>query len=262
MTPAAEVDIEQPDVGLRILAVGDDAPVLDAADQFLHGRMVETHDREAVERNVFDEGEERVLDRVESLEMVEVLGVDVGDDRDVRRQLQEGAVAFVGFDHHPVAAAAPRIRAIGVDDAAVDDGRIEAGGVEQRRHQRSCGRLAVRAGDRDALLEAHQLGEHFRPPHYRYAFLARSYELRVVALDRGRDDDHGGFADVLSGMADMHLRAVLAKALHIGVVAGVRALHAIAERDQHFGDAGHADAADADEVDRAKLARQFHAVSP
>ena len=45
----------QPHVGLRVLAVGDDAPVLDLADQLLHLGMVEAHHREAVERHVLDE---------------------------------------------------------------------------------------------------------------------------------------------------------------------------------------------------------------
>ena len=139
------------------------------ADQLLHGRMIEAHHGEAVERQVLDEGEERLLDRVEGLEMVEMLGIDVGDDGDVGGQLEEGAVAFVGLDHHPVAAAAPRVGAVGVDDAAVDDGGIEAAGVEQRRHQRGRRRLAVRAGDGDALLEPHQLGEHLGAPHHRNA---------------------------------------------------------------------------------------------
>ena len=148
---AGQVDVEQPDVGLRVLAIGEDAPVLDPADQLLHRRMVEAHHGEAVERQVLDQRQKGVLDRVEGLEMVEMLGIDVGDDGDVGRQLEEGAVALVGLDHHPVARAEPGVGAIGVDDAAVDDGRIEAGGVEQRRHQRGRRRLAVRAGDGDAV---------------------------------------------------------------------------------------------------------------
>jgi hypothetical protein len=46
--------------------------------------------------------------------------------------------------------------------------------------------------------------------------------------------------------------------LDVGVVGGVGALHGIAEIDQHLGDAAHADAADADEMDRSDLARQSH----
>ena len=165
VTPPARLTSMQPHVGLRVLAIGENAPVLDPADQLLHGRMIEAHDREAVERQVSDQRQERLLDRVESLEVVEMLGIDVGDDGDVGGQLQERAVALVGLDHHPVAVAEPRVGAVGVDDAAVDDGRIEAGGVEQGRDQRRRRRLAVRAGDGDALLEPHQLGEHLGAPN-------------------------------------------------------------------------------------------------
>ena len=143
------------------------------SDQQLHHRMVGAHHREAVERHVLDESAERLLHRVEGLEMIEMLGVDVGDDGDVGRKLQEGAVGLVGLDHHPVAGAEPGIGAIGVDDAAVDHGRIEAAGVEQRRHQRGRRGLAVGAGDRDAALEPHQLGQHLGAAHHRQA-LARA----------------------------------------------------------------------------------------
>ena len=142
-------------------------------DQRLHHRMVGAHHREAVERHVLDEGAEGLLHRLEGLEVVEMLGVDVGDDGDVGRQLQEGAVGLVGLDHHPVAGAEPRIGAVGVDDAAVDDGRIEAAGIEQRGDQRGGRGLAVRAGDRDAALQPHQLGQHLGAAHDRQA-LARA----------------------------------------------------------------------------------------
>ena len=66
-------DIQQADVGLRVLAIGDDAAILDAPDQLLHGRVIEAHHREAVERQVLHEGEKSLLDRVEGLEMVEML---------------------------------------------------------------------------------------------------------------------------------------------------------------------------------------------
>ena len=83
--PAGKVDVEKARVGLRILAIGQDAAVLDPPDQLLHRRMIEAHDGEAVKRQVLDQGQKGVLDGVEGLEMVEVLGIDVGDDRDVGR---------------------------------------------------------------------------------------------------------------------------------------------------------------------------------
>ena len=94
--------------------------------------MVGAHHRETVERHVLDEAAESILHGVVGLEVVEMLGIDIGHDRDVGRQLEEGAVGLVRLHHHPVAAAEPRIGAVGLDDAAVDHGRIEIAGVEQR----------------------------------------------------------------------------------------------------------------------------------
>jgi hypothetical protein len=116
----------------------------------------------------------------------------------------------------------------------------------------------VGAGDRDALLEPHQLGEHLGAPDDGTAPQAGGRQLRVVAPDRSGDDDHRGVADLRRVMADEHARATFAQALDIGVVARVRALHLVTDIDQHLGDAGHADAADADEMNGAELARQFH----
>ena len=172
------VEIGEPHVGLRVFAIGDDAAVLDPSDQQLHHRMVGAHHGEAVERHVLDESAKRLLHRVEGLEMIEMLRVDVGDDGDVGRKLQEGAVGFVGLDHHPVAGAEPRIGAVGVDDAAVDHGGIEPAGVEQRGHERRRRGLAVGAADRDAALEPHQLGQHLGAAHHRQALGARRRELR------------------------------------------------------------------------------------
>ena len=255
---AGKVDIEQPHVGLRILAIGDDTPVLDAADEFLHGGMIEAHHREAVEGQIFDECEESFLDRIESLEMIEMFGIDIGDDRDIGRQFEEGSVAFVGLDHHPVAGAEPRIGPIGIDDAAVDDGRIEAAGLEQGRDERGRRGLAVRPGNRHALLETHQFGEHFRAADDRQALFARRDEFRIVALDRRRHHDDFGFSEMAGIMTDEDPRPLVAQSLDIGALGSIRSLHAIAEIDQHFGNSRHADAADADEMNGAELARQFH----
>ena len=51
--------------------------------------MIEAHDGEAVKRQVVDQGPECVLDGVEGLEVVEVLGIDVGDHRDIGGKLEE-----------------------------------------------------------------------------------------------------------------------------------------------------------------------------
>ena len=217
------VEIGQPHVGLRIFAVGDDAAVGDAADQALHDRMIGAHHGEAVERHVGDEIDEGLLHGGEGLEVIEVLGVDIGDDGDVGRQLEEGAVGFVGLDHHPVAGAEPRIGAVGVDDAAVDHGRVEPAGIEQRRDHRGGRGLAVGAGDGDAGFQPHQLGQHLGAPHHRQALLARGDEFRIVRLDGGGDHHDVGAVEVFGLVADRDLDALVAQALDVGVLGDVRA---------------------------------------
>jgi hypothetical protein len=70
----------KPHVRLRVFAIGDDAPVLDAADHGLHFRMIEAHHGEAVEGHVLDELPERGAHRVEIAVVIEMLGIDIGDD--------------------------------------------------------------------------------------------------------------------------------------------------------------------------------------
>ena len=254
--------VEQPHIGLGVLAVSDDAAILDLADEGLHDGMIGAHHGKAVERQVLDEMPEGILHGLEGLEVIEMLGIDIGDDRDIGRQLQERAVALVGLHHHPVAGAETRVGAIGVDDAAVDHGRIEPAGVEQGCDHRGRRGLAMRAGDRDAALQPHQFGQHLGAAHHGNAPLARRHQFRIVALDRGGDDDDLGPVDILGLVADRDLCALLAQAVEIVIVGGVRALHGIAEIDQHLGDAAHADPADPDEVDGSDLARQSHALFP
>src|SRR5258708_36513514 len=60
-------EIDQPRVGLRVFAVGDDAAILDLADEGLHHGMVDAHHRKTVERHVLDKIAKRVLHGVEGL---------------------------------------------------------------------------------------------------------------------------------------------------------------------------------------------------
>ena len=83
--------------------------------------------------------------------MVEMFGVDIGDDRNRAVEPQETAVALVRLDHHPVARAKPGVRTVAVDDAAVDDRRVDAAMIEHRRDQRCGRRLAMRTSHGDGF---------------------------------------------------------------------------------------------------------------
>ena len=80
----------------------------------------------------------------------------------------------------------------------------------------------------------------------------------IVAADRGGHHDAPRPRPGSRRRGRLNRDALVAQALDVGAVGRVRALHRVAEIVQHLGDARHADAADADEVDGAEFARQFH----
>ena len=143
-----------------------------------------------------------------------------------------------------------------MDDPAVDHRRVHAAGVEQRRDHRGGRGLAVGAGDRDVRLQPHQLGEHLGAAHHRQVPRPRRVELGVARLDRRGDDDDARALEVLGVLADEDPRALLLQPLGDRARLGVRALHGEAVVQQHLGDARHADAADADEMDRPDVVRK------
>uniref|UniRef100_A0A0N4Z3P8 LigA n=1 Tax=Parastrongyloides trichosuri TaxID=131310 RepID=A0A0N4Z3P8_PARTI len=185
--------------------------------------------------------------------MIQVLRVDVGDDRHGAFEAQEGAVALVRLDHHPVAVADLGVGAIGVDDTAVDHRRVQRPGVQQGRDHRGRRRLAVGAADADRELQPHQLGQHLGPTDQRYAAFARHHQLGVRRLDRrGIDHRRDALGHMGRVVADVDAGAQFLEPLGVGAGLGVRALHLIADLQHDLGDAAHADAADADEVDGPK----------
>ena len=125
-----------------------------------------------------------------------MIGVDVGDHREHRREVQERRVRLVGFGDQELALAEARVGVGGQQPAADDERRIEAAFGEHRRDEARRRGLAVRAGDRDALLQAHQLGQHQRARHDRNAALARRGDFRIVGGHRRRHDDRVGAGDV------------------------------------------------------------------
>src|SRR6266850_5044742 len=245
---AHELQAARDEIRARLEPVRDD-PLLDPREQELDVRLVQAEHRRAVEGHLVDERDEGVADRVEAPVVVEVLGVDGRDDRDRRRQLQERAVGLVGFGDEKLALPEPRVRAEARHPPADDDRGVEAALGQDGADHRGGRRLAVSAGDRDAVLEAHQLGEHLRAGDRRDLALARRLDLYVVPRDGRRVDDDVGAFDVRRLMPDEDLRAELGEPLDGVVALLVGAGHPVAEVQQDLGDPGHAAAADPDEMD-------------
>jgi len=256
-------DAACPNVGLRIEPVGQYAPVNDPGDQLLHLWMIRAEHCETIEGDILDEGVEGVAYALERAVMVQMLRVDVRDDRDSRRQLYERAVRLVGLNGHPFALAQPCIGAIGVDDAAVDHCWIVTRGIQEGGHHRSGRRLSVRSADGDGPFQAHQLAEHLGTPHHRQKLCTRRINFRVAATDGRGADDNLRRAEILSAVTDMNLDSEVAQALDVRAVGNVAALHAVAEIVHDLGYPAHADSADPDEVQGADIeGHRVHAATP
>ena len=111
-------------------------------------------------------------------------------------QEQERSVRLVGLGNEEIAAAEARIGTGGIQAAADDEGRVETAFGQNRGDEAGRRRLAHACRRWRCLLEAHQLGQHLRPRDDRHLLLARGDHLRVVGLDRRRDDDGIGAGDV------------------------------------------------------------------
>jgi hypothetical protein len=94
------------------------------------------------------------------------------------------------------------------------------------------------------------------------SFSRAAFSSGLDLLDRRRDDDDFGIAEIFGLVADEAPRCPCrAAAAHWRCRPG-RTLHLVAEIVQHFGNAAHADAADADEMHKADGLRHLHARVP
>jgi hypothetical protein len=177
-----------------------------------------------------------------------VIGVDVGDHRHHRLQVEEGSVGLVRFHYDELARSEPRVGSRRLQPPADHEGRVETTFREHACHEAGRRGLAVGAGDRDALPQPHQLGEHERARHNRDLLCPCRYDFRILVPDRARGDDSISAGDVLLGVTDMDLGAELAQPPRGRGLGEIGAAHLVAQRQQHLRDAAHASAAYAYEV--------------
>ncbi len=101
-----------------------------------------------------------------------------------------------------------------------------------------------------------------RPPHHRQQVGPRRLDFGVAGLDGARDDHHLGRAQVSGIVAHDHRDAQPPQALDAAAFGHVAALNLVAQIVHDLGDAAHADAADADEMDGANIKWQaLHAAA-
>src|SRR6266478_3722773 len=246
-------------ISLARRSVGNDG-ALHAGNDGLHVWLIDAQDRRAVKRHAIHKLDEGVLNVFERGILVKVLAIDRCHDRDYRREHQEAAVALVCFDYKIFSFAEARGRACLVDFPA-DDKR----GVKMRRRQHrgdDGGRsgLAVSTRYGNSVFQAHQLGEHLRARDDRNFHLVRFDDFRVIGLHGGGSYDYVRAVGIRSLVTFVHGGAEILETLGNRGRLGVRAGDRIAERQKHFGDAAHANAADTYEVNALKIAERNHHV--
>src|SRR4029078_8463633 len=100
----------------------------------------------------------------------------------------------------------------------------------------------------DALLQAHQLRQHQCARHDGNSAFARADQLGIVAFDGGRDDDGVGAVGIRLAMPDRDVDTECPQPPRRRTFNQIRAGNVIAQRREHFSDAAHPGAADADEM--------------
>src|SRR5260370_34405513 len=180
---AFEFDVADDQVGLARGAVGDDR-ALHIGNDSLHVGLIKAQNRSTVKGHAIDELHEGILNIFERGVLVQMLAVDGSNDGNHGHEQQEAAVTLVSFDHEKFALAQPSGRSSLIDAAADDKGRIEMGGRKNRPDDRSRGGLAVSAGYRNTVFQAHPLGQHFPAPDDRDLALVRYDDFGTV---RGLD---------------------------------------------------------------------------
>ena len=183
-----------------------------------------------------------------------MVGVDVGDHRNQRLQVQEAGIALVSFSNQVTAGAQLGIGACCIQTATDDERRVQATGCEHRSQQAGGGGFTVRTGNGDAVAIAHQLSQHFSPWHHWNAALKRTGDFRVGGVYSAGHHQYIGVGSVLGAVADKDVRAKRLKAFGDRRCIEVRARHLVAQVQQYLSDPAHAHAADTDEVDTTDAA--------
>ena len=250
--------VDRAHVGILGKAVGH-GRAANLRQQFAHHRIIHAEHGQAVERQVVQELDEGLLQPVEVAAIgAHVVGVDIGDHRDHRLQVQEAGVALVGFGDQEAAGTELGIGAGSVQAATDDEGRIQAASGEHGCQQAGGGGLAVGAGDGDAVTVAHQLGEHLGTRHHRNTTPQRSGDLRVAGVDSAGYHQYISLLGVFRAVPDENGRPEVFQALSHGRCLEIGAGYFVTQVEQHLGDTAHAHPTDTDEMDAADTAHAPH----
>jgi hypothetical protein len=203
----------------------------------------------AVGGNELREAAEGVLNVVQVLEEVQMVGLDVENDRDGGEEAQERVAVFAALGDDGVAVA-DAVAGVEQRQCAADHhGGVGVRSHEDVRRHAGGGRFAVRAGDAQGVAVAvHDRAPRLRTLKDRDAACDRAGDLGIVVVDGSGADNKIGIAEIVRRVTDGDGNAQRAQVLHGGGVVHVAALHGESHGMQDLGERAHRHAADAGEV--------------
>ena len=202
-----EYHVHRGDIRVRSVDAVRDHATSHAGNDRRKVRVVGAGDDGAEKRDLVGEIDERLLEVVESAVALEVFIIDVRNHRNCRKQLEKTPVALVRLRDHQLAASQARVAAEGAEPPADHRRRIQPGAFQHQRDHRRRRRFPVRARDRDAVAQPHELGEHLGARNDGDLPPLRFDDLGVRRPNRRRDHDDVGAPHVLRRMPVRHLDA-------------------------------------------------------
>ena len=198
--------------------------------------------------------DERSLNLFERAVVIEMVGLNVGDNHHVGVEIQKRAVGLIGLAHEILARAIATVGVIALDNATDQEAGVKAHTIEHRGAHGRGGRLAMSTRNGNRRMAMAQGGKHLRARPNGNAQLASTNQLGVRLRNSRGDNHHVG----------LHLVDGLCLMTHVDVDAGTRKLtditrglkigarHDKAALVQHEGDTAHASATNPDKVGALK----------
>ncbi len=239
-------DVRDAHIGARRLAEGDHVRVREpGADTERTGVVAGDHHR--LGRRV-GEPDEGVVERLLRAEVVEMVGVDVGDQCDRRVVEQEGAVGLIRLDHEQLTGAGGAGQAELLDHPAVDEVRVGSELPQGGDDHAGRGGLAVGAGHRHEPARSDQPVQSLGTMDDMQPALLRRQELRILRPDGAGVHDRVGIAEVRGVVPDVHRRSRSRERTEVVAVGSVGTGDADTGIEEHPRESAHAGTTDADEV--------------
>ena len=194
--------------------------------------------------------------------MVHMVGVDIGDDGNIRVLLEESPIAFIGFGNNIRAFPQDGIAMQVIDFAADDDGRVLMTFFEDLAQHGRRRRLAMGTGYRNPLPPAHDVDQGIGPMDDRNPAAARFGQFYVSIADGRRNDDDLGILQIFRTLADADTGPFFRELFRHRRRFEIRTGYMISFFNENIGNCPHSGAGNADKMNVCNLVQINHRFIP